>query len=290
VVSVSTFYGIPNYGWPEPKSKPQLPWLPIGYLLGAQTGGRVSVSPAGAADAVQERVTLELTDYDVADDGFVIIPGVSNATEPDEPTLPVLYTSRLLPPGSNVVQITWNQGESISETYPVPVPLVDTRFHTETLPNNFYFDDGFYPPTPHFTSTVSSLGGDAVEVGFSIVPVQYDQVAYEMRLWTRMVFDLEYKVDAEALVMDVDGDGLPDYWESGYGLHPYDAEGDQGATGDPDGDELTNMQEKDLGTDPLKLDTDWDGSDDGQEIKNGTDPLNPGSRLKLVYLPVVLRQ
>jgi hypothetical protein len=45
---------------------------------------------------------------------------------------------------------------------------------------------------------------------------------------------------------------------------------------DSDGDGLTDVREDELGTDPLKPDTDGDGLDDGTEVNvTGTDPLNP---------------
>jgi len=43
---------------------------------------------------------------------------------------------------------------------------------------------------------------------------------------------------------------------------------------DYDGDGLSNLQEKNLGTDPKKTDTDNDGIDDGTEVDNKTDPLD----------------
>jgi len=41
---------------------------------------------------------------------------------------------------------------------------------------------------------------------------------------------------------------------------------------DYDGDGLSNLQEKKLGTDPKNTDSDNDGIDDGTEVANGTDP------------------
>ena len=48
-----------------------------------------------------------------------------------------------------------------------------------------------------------------------------------------------------------------------------------GAQADPDNDELVNLEEFRLGTNPVKADTDGDGYTDGDEIKNGYDPLKP---------------
>jgi hypothetical protein len=67
---------------------------------------------------------------------------------------------------------------------------------------------------------------------------------------------------------DLDDDGVPDY---------LDADDQGGATGDLDGDGLTNEREEELGTDPLNADTDSDGVNDGVEVDDGTDPLDHSS-------------
>jgi len=83
---------------------------------------------------------------------------------------------------------------------------------------------------------------------------------------------------------DSDSDGLPDGYEVTNGLDPASDVGDDGATGDPDGDTLDNTAEIALGTDPNAKDTDTDGYDDNIENNSGiwtsaiagsgTDPLN----------------
>ena len=84
----------------------------------------------------------------------------------------------------------------------------------------------------------------------------------------------EFALGTNPHASDTDGDGLPDTWEVANGLDPLSAAGDEGASGDPDEDNLTNAQERQLGTDPQEPDTDNDGLDDDEEIALGTDPLN----------------
>ncbi len=75
---------------------------------------------------------------------------------------------------------------------------------------------------------------------------------------------------------DSDNDGLPDVWESRYGLDPFNSVGDNGAGGDPDNDGLDNFREFTisysntvtglfLDANPLSADTDNDAMDDGWE-------------------------
>jgi len=74
---------------------------------------------------------------------------------------------------------------------------------------------------------------------------------------------------------DSDNDGLPDSWEISHFGDLIQNPGD-----DYDHDELTNLQEYQLGTDPIKWDTDGDGVNDGTEVANGTNPLIPDVTLE----------
>jgi hypothetical protein len=49
---------------------------------------------------------------------------------------------------------------------------------------------------------------------------------------------------------DTDGDGLPNMWEEQWGLNPNSTEGVDGAAGDPDGDLVLNIDEKNAGSHP----------------------------------------
>ncbi len=68
-------------------------------------------------------------------------------------------------------------------------------------------------------------------------------------------------------VVDGDGDGMDDSWESS---HFGDLSHGGGA--DDDGDGLTDLQEFQNSSDPALPDTDGDGMPDGWEVNNGTDP------------------
>ncbi len=73
---------------------------------------------------------------------------------------------------------------------------------------------------------------------------------------------------------DSDGGGVKDLDEIKKGTNPLNPQDDRSML-DPDGDGLTNDEEAKYGTKPDIRDTDDGGVNDGDEIKDGTDPLNP---------------
>jgi hypothetical protein len=87
---------------------------------------------------------------------------------------------------------------------------------------------------------------------------------------------------------DLNGDGLRAAWKLRYGYDPLKRDsfndGILDRDRDPDSDGLTNLQEQNHGTDPFITDTDGDGYDDGTEIAQGSDPLDPSSRPKLYVI------
>ncbi|CCQ33817.1 conserved hypothetical protein containing von Willebrand factor type A [Halorhabdus tiamatea SARL4B] len=94
---------------------------------------------------------------------------------------------------------------------------------------------------------------------------------------------------ASRVVLRLDGDGLPDTYEANVtGTDPLDPDSDAPSTEvneanngttdgneDFDGDGLSTIRERELGTDPLEADTDGDDLPDGfEEFVIGTDPLD----------------
>jgi predicted outer membrane repeat protein len=86
-----------------------------------------------------------------------------------------------------------------------------------------------------------------------------------------------YDIGAYEFV-DSDSDTLPDYWEIDNALDPNDdgtVNPDNGASGDPDGDSLSNSDEYLNMADPRSRDSDCDGRDDLNEVSMATNPGNP---------------
>ena len=149
-----------------------------------------------------------------------------------------------------------------------------------------------------FSTTGLNTNADFVNVASSLVPSDAYTFVFSARVGgANQTVLIDNLVIETGPPEDSDGDGLTDVYETANGLDPADdgtvgesapglKDGPNGALGDPDGDTLTNTEERDLGTHPNMADTDGDDLDDNVENNDGvwngvtatgTDPLNPDS-------------
>ncbi len=190
--------------------------------------------------------------------------------------------------------------------------MVDTNFTITEITNSWaatvtelepynYLLKGTYTGTVAANSNVS-LGfigvrdGEAEIIDYSLTEVVVDEDAVYIAAnidddinWSELPDsdgdglpdEFEEKYDCDSLNPDSDGDGLPDGYEilnvgsDPANVHSLDTILSDGEY-DNDQDGLSNYEEYMLGTDPLVVDSDYDGLSDGDEENvYGTDPLNP---------------
>src|SRR5262244_3165096 len=119
----------------------------------------------------------------------------------------------------------------------------------------------------HTDSTAVSISATGLVLGVSR-GLAHVHVTYNIQgVFAQTSIDLQVLMPGSTV-----NDGIPDSWKIKYG---FDINDPTVASADPDGDGLTNLQEYQLGTNPLNPDTDGDGIPDGLEVAQGTDPLNP---------------
>jgi type 1 glutamine amidotransferase len=80
--------------------------------------------------------------------------------------------------------------------------------------------------------------------------VFYSALGHRPETWDNPQFRAHALAAIRWALFDGDNDGLNDVWETKWGLREYDATGQNGASGDPDGDGQTNAQERLAGTHP----------------------------------------
>lgn len=149
---------------------------------------------------------IEIDEYQIdPTTGIVDIPGATQEVNLNEPIMPVLFKEKTLPLGSSI-SVSWNQGSSVSTIIKHDLPIAGIYNSEAVLPGNFT-SNYFYPTTPFFDYEVYTLGGGSNVVGAGINPVQYNSQTGETKIWTKMVFDIEYTIpDTNISVVDLSTD------------------------------------------------------------------------------------
>ncbi len=112
--------------------------------------------------------------------------------------------------------------------------------------------------------------------GFAVETSMYRAICLDFEINGIVSSDTQENLVTQAVswLTDWDNDGLTDTWEIDY----FGSREAQNGSSDPDCDGLTNVQEKNFGSNPLLSDTDNDGHSDRWEHIAGTDPLDPASK------------
>jgi hypothetical protein len=146
------------------------------------------------------------------------------------------------PTDTEVVQATVNMYGTVDATLDLQLDGNTIRTHTVSLNafSTLTIEIGIVEPGTHILKAVLTAG--------NIKSIKESIFTYALSF------------------LDSDDDGMPDEWETGFGL---DLNNPVDASLDLDNDGLTNLQEYQRGTNPKNQDTDNDGMPDGWEVTYG---------------------
>lgn len=243
----------PDFSWPKMK----WPNLPLGFHLPSLGGVDVSWLKCSLPQLAEmgELPSLgdfHFPDFSLYDDidwsklpviGFPDMPALGYAFKFGLPNLPMPEIPQGYIPVNwlNLVQasLDWGDGQAASKSGTLqPQDLVN--WLKNDIPTHMYEKPGIY---------ILTLG---------LEYTKFKPFANALKKPPSVKFALCVLSD------DVDGDGMPNLWESIYDFDPFNP-ADGG--GDADGDGIPNFVEFLGGTNPRNRDTDGDGMPDGYEYK-----------------------
>ncbi len=149
---------------------------------------------------IAKRITFSIKNYSL-DNGVVKITGMDQKINLNEPILPILDLDKeTLPPTpitdnskEKEIKVVFDAVNSKSTTIKNKIPIGDIGWNGEKIKGKFSYQ-GFWPSELYKTYSTFALGAEAKEVGFTALPVQYNSETGETKIWTIMVFDVEYNL------------------------------------------------------------------------------------------------
>ncbi len=189
VLAIPTLYGIPTY---EPVTMGPVPGG--SQISGNEpiTGYKVQEIKSGNLQSVSDQIIISVTDYSITS-GLVMIPGAAQDVSLNEPMIPVLFIEKTLPLKAKVSSIKWNETTSTNVVVSNDIPIAGVANDEVVIDGQFSYD-GFYPVTPNAQYSILTLGGGGSKVGVAVNPVQYNSNTHQTKIWTKMVFDIEYDI------------------------------------------------------------------------------------------------
>ncbi len=213
----------------------------VSLLPGVSRVLRVDAAPRGSLDAVLALRARSRTAHDVHDVAVASTDPPTDVSARFEPGAVILAT-----PGESVFLLEVTNTSSTTESYSIRISGTEnvSAARWEATP-------------PGAVSVVRVTVPPGSTAGLPLVATMQASGAASVSVRVTSERDPDVTADAIALmrtpepvVVDDDQDGLPDSFEACVGLDGTSSAGEAGASGDPDGDGRTNLQELDDGTNP----------------------------------------
>ncbi len=149
---------------------------------------------------ISKKITLTIKNYSL-DNGQIKIAGMDQKISFNEPILPTLNLDKeILPPApitdnskDKEIKVIFDNNNSKNTILKNKIPIGDIATTGVEIKGKFSYQ-GFWPAELYHTYSTFTLGAESKEVGFYTYPVQYNSETGETKIWTTMVFDVEYNL------------------------------------------------------------------------------------------------